>query len=200
MFDVSEKDRQTETTCCGLSEISNHCIMSQTLCGRLIVLMHDLDLFTLQSIECIPVRSLTRSDSRSFVCGKYLCTCGVLTLNEPAIQDVVTESIRFFSSVESLVGQWMSNSNTILRVKKKNGAQRVIIRERERTFICGWLMLVTVKSLQSPEVHLNIHIWQDGGVKKRYTNPSWMYYPSWISDLNIKCGFHKHLFYHSPFI
>lgn len=59
MFEVSGKERPTETTCCWLWEILNimSCaFLSQTRWLDLTYhLMHDSDLFTLQSIQCRPV-------------------------------------------------------------------------------------------------------------------------------------------------
>lgn len=80
---------------------------------------------------------------------RFVHTCWLLTLNEPAAQDVVTESIRFFSSAESFVGKWVFLS-------KEEQMESSDLSERERSFTCCTLMIVKVsmRSLASSEVHL----------------------------------------------
>lgn len=63
----SETERQTETTCCRLSEILNLRVVHFSVTNRMWLtyhLMHDSDLFTLQSTQSIYLRSLTRMSTR----------------------------------------------------------------------------------------------------------------------------------------
>lgn len=63
--EVSEK-RQTETTCCWLSEIPNHSLPAAVadLMRLRYESMHDSDHFTPLSVHCMPIWSLTRHTTK----------------------------------------------------------------------------------------------------------------------------------------
>lgn len=118
-------------------QISNLCVVHFSVTNLMWLtyrLMHDSDLFTLQSIQCIPFWWLPRTstrvakDRRSFFCGRSAHMLGVNT--QPATQEVM-----------SLKGsQSLALSKTSTAQKRVNGPQSGVIceikRKRGRSFIC----------------------------------------------------------------